>query len=96
VLSASGTGVTTYSVHPGVVATELNRHVRDTWFSKIFVFIGPLFGYGISPKDGAKTSLYCCLEPTLANETGLYYRYIEHCYRSGKLISIDEMISLSL
>lgn len=75
VFSVLGTGVTTYSVHPGIIASELNRNVRGTWWEKIFSFIAPLFSMSRLPvKEGIQTTLYCCLEPTLSNESGLYYR----------------------
>jgi retinol dehydrogenase-12 len=62
-----GSGVTTYSLHPGVVATDVWRNVP--WPLK------PLLRFAgmISPEDGAKTTLHCATAPELANETGLYY-----------------------
>ena len=26
-----------------------------------------------SPEEGAQTVIYCCVEPSIANQTGLYY-----------------------
>lgn len=62
-----GTGVTTYSLHPGVVATEVWRHVP--WLLKPLL---RLIGM-ITPEEGAKTTLHCATAPELANESGLYY-----------------------
>lgn len=62
----AGSGVTTYSLHPGVVATDVWRNVP--------VFLRGLIKLGmISPEAGARTTLYCATAPALANETGLYY-----------------------
>ena len=33
-----GTGVTTYSLHPGVIATDLGRHIEDSLGKFSFVF----------------------------------------------------------
>jgi retinol dehydrogenase-12 len=61
-----GTGVTTYSLHPGVVATDVWRHVP--------AFVRGLIKLGmISPEQGARTSLRCATAPELARESGLYY-----------------------
>jgi retinol dehydrogenase-12 len=62
-----GSGVTTYSLHPGVVATDVWRHVP--WPLK------PLLRFAgmITPDEGAKTTLHCATAPALAGETGLYY-----------------------
>jgi retinol dehydrogenase 12 len=61
-----GTGVTTYSLHPGAVATDVWR--RIPWP------IRPLMTRRmLSPEDGAKTTLYCATAPELAAETGRYY-----------------------
>jgi NAD(P)-dependent dehydrogenase (short-subunit alcohol dehydrogenase family) len=62
----AGSGVTTYSLHPGVVATEVWRAVPWPlrWLLKL-----PL----ISAEQGARTSLHCATSPSVAAETGLYY-----------------------
>ncbi len=62
----AGTGVTTYSLHPGVVATDVWREVP--------AFIRPLIKLMmISTDEGAATTLYCATSPDVSNETGLYY-----------------------
>ena len=61
-----GTGVTVYSLHPGVVATDIWRELP--WglrhLAKLFM---------ISPEQGARTTLHCVASPGAAGETGLYY-----------------------
>lgn len=72
----AGTGVTTYSLHPGVIRTELGRHFWPTlplW--KRFVYT-PLVFFIKSPKEGAQTTIYCAVEESLQNESGLYYRSV--------------------
>ncbi len=61
-----GTGVTTYAVHPGVVATDVWRSVPAPvrWVIKKFM---------ITPEQGAESSLRCATAPELASETGRYY-----------------------
>jgi retinol dehydrogenase-12 len=61
-----GTGVTTYAVHPGVVATDVWRRVPAPvrWVIKKFM---------ITPEQGAEASLRCAIAPELARETGKYY-----------------------
>ena len=62
----AGSGVTTYSLHPGVAATEVWRSVPWPlgWLLKLAL---------ISPQEGARTSVYCATSPKVAAETGLYY-----------------------
>ncbi len=61
-----GTGVTTYSLHPGVVASDVWRNVP--WP------IRPLMKLRMgSPESGAQTPLYCATSPDVADATGLYY-----------------------
>ena len=61
-----GSGVTTYALHPGVVATDVWRRVPRPlrWLIKRFM---------ITPEQGAETSIHCATAPELANETGRYY-----------------------
>lgn len=62
----SGTRVTTYSVHPGGVATNIWRSVPQPiqWLLKQFL---------ISSEEGAKTQIYCATAPELATASGRYY-----------------------
>jgi retinol dehydrogenase 12 len=61
-----GTGVTTYALHPGVVATDVWRRVPGPfrWVMKKFM---------VTPEQGAQTTLRCATAPELATETGRYY-----------------------
>lgn len=62
----AGTGVTAYSLHPGVVATDVWRRIPApvAWIMKRFM---------ISPDQGAATTLYCATDPALAGASGRYY-----------------------
>jgi len=61
-----GTGVATYSLHPGVVQTEVWRELP--------VFLRPLLKLRgmLTPEEGAKTTLHCALVAPL-EQSGLYY-----------------------
>ncbi|XP_036962394.1 retinol dehydrogenase 12-like [Acanthopagrus latus] len=68
-----GTGVTTYSLHPGVIRTELGRHFWPTiplWKRIVYT---PLMLFLKSPTEGAQTTIHCAVEESLQNESGLYY-----------------------
>lgn len=62
----AGTGVSTYSLHPGVVDTEVWRSVPAV--------LRPLLRLRgmLTPEEGARTSLYCALDAP-QDETGHYY-----------------------
>jgi NAD(P)-dependent dehydrogenase (short-subunit alcohol dehydrogenase family) len=61
-----GSGVTTYALHPGVIASDIWRRVP--WP------VRPLMKMRMdSPENGARTSLYCATSPDVAAETGRYY-----------------------
>jgi NAD(P)-dependent dehydrogenase (short-subunit alcohol dehydrogenase family) len=61
-----GTGVTTYSLHPGVVASDIWRGVP--WpvgrLMKLFM---------LSNEQGARTTLHCATSEEAGRESGLYY-----------------------
>jgi NAD(P)-dependent dehydrogenase (short-subunit alcohol dehydrogenase family) len=61
-----GTGVTTYSLHPGVVATDVWRSVPWPLGPVLKLFL-------ISPEKGAATTIWCASDAALAKESGLYY-----------------------
>ena len=68
-----GTGITVYSLHPGVIDTELTRHIEKShWVA--YTLLGRLYRYLIkTPFHGAQTTLYCCLEDKLLAASGKYY-----------------------
>jgi retinol dehydrogenase 12 len=62
-----GTGVTSYALHPGVVASDIWRRVP--WP------VRPLMTRRmLSTEQGAQTSLYCATAPELAALSGRYYQ----------------------
>ncbi|ELT86992.1 hypothetical protein CAPTEDRAFT_207048 [Capitella teleta] len=78
-----GTGVTTYSLHPGVIATEIQRHLIPN------KFLDAVVSYAVWPfvKDvvhGAQTTICAAVDPALANDSGKYYsdcaEKIHDCY----------------
>ncbi|XP_013148572.1 PREDICTED: retinol dehydrogenase 12-like [Papilio polytes] len=67
-------GVNTYSLHPGVIKTELGRHMNETMFRGARTLFGVLVGpFMKSAELGAQTTIYCSVDEKCANETGLYY-----------------------
>jgi retinol dehydrogenase 12 len=61
-----GTGVTTYALHPGTIASDIWRRVP--WP------VRPLMKRRMpSPEQGARTSVYCATSPDVAGDTGRYY-----------------------
>ncbi len=66
-----GTGVTVNALHPGFVATSIGQ-------SGVPVFLRPLIRLilsipGISPEEGAKTSIYLASSPDVQGLSGRYF-----------------------
>jgi NAD(P)-dependent dehydrogenase (short-subunit alcohol dehydrogenase family) len=62
----TGTRVTTYALHPGVVQTEIWRSLPG-WMQSIMKL------FMISAEQGAVTTVYCATSAALANVSGRYY-----------------------
>jgi retinol dehydrogenase-12 len=78
----AGTGVTTYSLHPGVVASDMWRRVP--WPVRPLITRRML-----SVDEGAITSLYCAAAPEVAADSGLYY---EKCFeRAPSAVATAEL-----
>ncbi len=62
----AGDGITTYALHPGVIASDIWR--RLPWplepLAKLFMK---------STDEGARTSVYCATDPVLSGASGRYY-----------------------
>ncbi|KAI1903659.1 hypothetical protein AGOR_G00029480 [Albula goreensis] len=64
------TNVTCYSVHPGIVRTELSRNV-SLWQK---VFIEPVARFlFLDPEAGAQTTLHCALQEGIEHLSGRYF-----------------------
>lgn len=68
-----GSGISTYSLHPGVVGTDIGRNLKD----KIPSFLVPLTEkaklFMKNMESGAQTSIYCCVEESIQEHSGRYY-----------------------
>jgi dehydrogenase/reductase SDR family protein 13 len=62
----NGSGVTTYALHPGVIASDIWRRVPWPVRSLMKRRMD-------TPEHGARTSLYCATAPEVAGESGQYY-----------------------
>jgi retinol dehydrogenase 12 len=61
-----GTGVTTYSLHPGVIASDIWRRIPWPIRPLATVFMKTI-------EQGAQTTIHCATSPSAATESGLYY-----------------------
>jgi len=61
-----GTGVTTYALHPGVIASDVWREVPWPIRPVMKMFMK-------TNEEGAATSIYCATAPELENVSGRYY-----------------------
>lgn len=73
-----GTGVTTYCIEPGAVATDLQRHVGTHENPNIMDYLIAFANRWTrwlwrTPEQGAQTQIYCAVAPELANESGKFY-----------------------
>lgn len=65
-------GVMAYSVDPGIVNTEITRHIR-----RPLVDIIKTFGFLIrTPAEGAYTTIYCTVTPENQLLTGGHYKSV--------------------
>lgn len=62
--------INVYSLHPGIIETELGRHFIG-FSAAVTRFLGKIAA--TSPAIGAQTSLHCAFSPDLANQSGFYY-----------------------
>jgi NAD(P)-dependent dehydrogenase (short-subunit alcohol dehydrogenase family) len=82
-----GTGVHTYALHPGVIASDVWRRVP--WP------IRPLMkAFMKSSEEGAATSIHCATSPEVADHTGRYY---DDCAETEpSALALDEALAAEL
>merc|ERR1711971_228262 len=67
-----GSGVNAYALHPGVINTELGRHLQDT-FGPLVVLWKLGMPFIKTPENGANTTIYCAVDESIADHNGRYY-----------------------
>ena len=81
-----GSGVTTYSLHPGTIASDIWRRVP--WPLR------PLMTRRMgAPEQGAQTSIYCATSPDVAGESGRYY---DDCRPKEPAASVTDTLAAEL
>lgn len=67
------------AVHPGIVNTELGRHMGMSDSIMASIFVKPLLSFFLkSSRQGSLTSLYVSLDPSLQTVSGKYFRFVLH------------------
>jgi NAD(P)-dependent dehydrogenase (short-subunit alcohol dehydrogenase family) len=79
--------ISTYSLHPGVVSTDIWRRVPR-------IFQPLLRRRMISSEEGAQTSIYCATAPELEGKTGLYWQKCRE--RAASSFALDDALAQSL
>lgn len=68
------TGLSVYVLHPGVVKTELIRHLDSSFFSGLqSMFSRVSAPFTKDPSQGAQTQIHCAVDEKAGEESGLYY-----------------------
>lgn len=69
-----------YSLHPGIVQTELGRTIDQVYFPGMrFLARFFLYPWMKTPEQGAQTTLHCSIDEKAGEENGLYYRLAILC-----------------
>jgi len=84
------TSITTNSLHPGVVRTQLAEEAN--WMMKLFYLVGKPFMR--SPKSGAQTTIYLSTSDEVESVSGRYFRNKKQ--RSPASIAFDDDITQAL
>eukprot|EP00088_Acartia_fossae_P025240 TRINITY_DN2605_c1_g1_i1.p1 TRINITY_DN2605_c1_g1~~TRINITY_DN2605_c1_g1_i1.p1 ORF type:complete len:325 (+),score=52.48 TRINITY_DN2605_c1_g1_i1:31-1005(+) len=66
-------GIRTYSLHPGVIKTDIGRDCHNVFGRLLFSIINFGLNFCKTIESGAQTSIYCCVDESVADHTGKYY-----------------------
>ncbi|XP_044062679.1 retinol dehydrogenase 13 isoform X1 [Siniperca chuatsi] len=68
-----GSGVSSFCLHPGVIRTELGRHVQG-WLPLLGALLSlPSLLLMKTPSQGSQTTVYCAVTPGLEERSGQYF-----------------------
>jgi retinol dehydrogenase 12 len=82
-----GTGVTAYCLHPGVIASEIWRHIPWPVRPVMQLFMK-------TPEAGARTTLWCATAAELAGQSGRYYDDCQE--RRASPLALDDALAAEL
>jgi len=68
-----GTNVTTFSLHPGAVDTEIQRHSKEGTIACSGLWNKVVSVVHVSPFLGAQTTMYCALDENIKADSGWYF-----------------------
>ncbi len=86
-----GTGVTANCLHPGFVATNIAQRGLPP---PVRLLAKPIFLFGISPEQGARTSIYLASSPDVEGVTGKYF--VKSVPRQSAPLTHDESLQHKL
>ncbi len=82
-----GTGITVNTLHPGSVATELGRDVKNPLTSVLSLFT-------VNPEKGAETQLYLACSQKVDGVTGKYFEKCKPCESSKATYSTSHALKI--
>ncbi|XP_020362677.1 retinol dehydrogenase 12 isoform X1 [Oncorhynchus kisutch] len=89
-----GTGVTSYSLHPGVIRTELWRHSQSKYPMLSSMLSAPAWLLMKTPREGAQTTIYCAVTEGLEEKSGYYFSDCQ--VKEPALEGTDDLAALRL
>ncbi|XP_072317193.1 retinol dehydrogenase 13 [Eucyclogobius newberryi] len=69
----TGSGVSCFCLHPGVIRTELGRHVQSCFPLLGALLSLPALLFMKTPHEGSQTTVYCAVTPGLQAKSGAYF-----------------------
>ena len=86
----SGTSVTVNCLHPGIIYTELGRHLNTPWWMKIILLPVALLIMK-TPWQGAQTNIYCAVAEELEGVSGCYFADCKE--KEPSPVALDELVA---
>ncbi|ERL88290.1 retinol dehydrogenase 13 isoform X1 [Dendroctonus ponderosae] len=85
-----GTGVTVNSIHPGIVDTDLARHMGFSKSTFARIIFRPLtWAFIKSPRQGCQSIIYLALDPEVEKVTGKYFNSFKEEELSGDALDLN-------
>lgn len=83
-------GITSVSLHPGAVLTELGRNMSFIYKLIMTSLIPIRWYFWKTPRQGAQTNLYCCIQDKEKLQGGAYYADCKEAKTSKEALNSDD------